>query len=325
MQTLRNKKILVTGAAGFIGSFLIKRLVEEHAEVHALIQEAENLFRIRDTTEKISIHQGDIADFYSVRHCIEKVKPEVVFHLAAVRNVQRDLTLLDKVIDINLKGTANLIKVLGENKQQLQRFISTGTCEEYGDGQVPFKEEQREIPVSPYSFSKVAATYLCQMVHITTGMPIVVVRPFLTYGPYQSIDMFVPSVIYHCISKKDFQMTSGDQTREFNYVEDIVEGFVLAAVCKGAVGEVINIGNGIEYKVREVAEKIVSKFDNTIKLNAGTLAKRVGEARNFYCSNEKAKKLLGWQPRYSLDEGLDISVKWYKKHAKDLGELGGVE
>ncbi|MEW6214096.1 MAG: NAD-dependent epimerase/dehydratase family protein, partial [Nitrospirota bacterium] len=240
-------------------------------------------------------------------------RPQILFHLAALKDVRRDLELIEPMIDINIKGTMNLLRGVIEEKITLECFINTGSSEEYGDGSAPFNESQREIPVSPYSASKVAATYFCQMLYKTLKLPIVTLRPFLTYGPYQDTDMFIPSLIHHCLEGKDFPMTEGDQTREFTYIDDIVEAYLLAAGCPQAVGEVINIGNGIEYRIKDIAERIVSMMGNPIRLLIGALPKRHGETKHSFCSDEKAKNLLGWFPKIGLNEGLERTINWYKK------------
>ncbi len=309
----KGKRVLVSGATGFMGSHLCRRLLEEGAEVHVLLKKDSNRFRIQDILEKLTVWHGDIRDYPSVYLCIKNSQPQIIFHLAAFRDVARDLELIEPMIDINLKGTMNLLRGYLKEKINLECFVNTGTSEEYGDGISPFQEDQREIPVSPYSASKVAQTHFCQMAHKTFGLPVITLRPFLTYGPYQDTDMFIPSIIQHCIEGKDFPMTEGDQTREFNYIDDIIEAYLLAANCREAIGEVINIGNGIEYKIRDVAEKIVNMMGSRIKLLIGALPKRPGESRHFFCTNEKAKKLLGWSPKIGLDDGLQKTIEWYKR------------
>jgi nucleoside-diphosphate-sugar epimerase len=150
------------------------------------------------------------------------------------------------------------------------------------------------------------------MMFKTMELPIITLRPFLTYGPYQDTDMFIPSLLYHCLNGKDFPMTEGTQTREFNYIDDIVDAYLLAATCRDAIGEVINIGNGIEYKIKDIAEKIVKMIGNPIRLLIGAISKRPGETSHFFCSNEKAKRLLGWSPKVGLDEGLEKTIRWYR-------------
>jgi len=312
-SSVRGRKVLVTGATGFIGSHLVRRLLREGAEVHALIRKSNRQFRIQDIIENIIVWYGDLKDYPVIRLCVKDSKPQIIFHLATFRNVERDIGLIESMVDVNVKGTANLLRAVIDERIPLECFVNTGTCEEYGDASIPFHEDQKEVPVSPYSASKVATTYFCQMICKTMGLPIITLRPFLTYGPYQDTDMFIPSLIYHCLERRDFPMTQGDQTREFNYVDDIVDAYLLAATCQGAIGEIINIGNSIEYKIKDVAEKIVKMMGNPIRLLIAALPKRAGETSHFVCSNERAKRLLGWSPKVNLDEGLKRTVSWYKK------------
>lgn len=318
LNPLKNKRVLVTGATGFIGSHLVRRLLIEGAEVHILVRKGSNCYRISDVIRNLIIWHGELKDYSSIDYCIKNSKPQIIYHLAADRNVKRDLNLIDSIIDTNVKGTIYLLKAVVETDTPLECFVNTGTSEEYGDGFTPFHEEQREVPVSPYSASKVAATYFCQMIHKTVGLPVVILRPFLTYGPYQDIDMFIPSLISHCISGKDFPMTEGSQTREFNYVDDIVEAYLLASTCPNAIGEIINVGNGLEYSIKDVAEKIVKMMGNPIRLLVGALPKRPGEATHFFCDNKKAISLLNWSPVIELEEGLKRTIDWDRNHFKDI-------
>ena len=319
MQFLSGKRVLVTGATGFIGSHLARRLCKEGVEVNVLIRKDSNKFRIKDIIRNLVSWEGDLTDYQSVCSCIKNSKPQIIFHLATFRNVERDVKLIDFMIDTNIKGTVNLLRAIIDEKVALECFINTGTCEEYGDISAPFHEDRKEMPVSPYSASKVAATYFCQMIHKTMELPIVTLRPFLSYGSYQDADMmFIPSLIKHCLEGKDFPMTWGNQTREFNYVDDIVDAYVLAAECQNAVGEIINIGNGIEYKIKDVAEKIAKVMGNPIQLLIGAKSERAGEAEHFFCSNDKARKLLGWAPKITLDVGLMKTIEWYKNNFMTL-------
>jgi len=308
----KGKVVLVTGATGFIGSHLARKLLEEGAEVHVLLKKDSNQFRIQDILGSLTIWYGDLRDYPSLCLCVKNSRPQIIFHLAALRDVRRDFELINPMIDINIKGTLNFLRGVIEEKVPLERFINTGTSEEYGDGTAPFREDQREIPVSPYSASKVAVTYFCQMLYKTIGLPIITLRPFIVYGPFQDTDMFIPSLIKHCLEGKDFLMTEGDQTREFTYIDDIIEAYLLAARSPEAVGGVINIGNGVEHRIRDVAEKVVRMLGNPIRLLIGALPKRPGETMNFFCNNEKAKRLLGWSPKIGLDEGLERTIDWYK-------------
>jgi nucleoside-diphosphate-sugar epimerase len=151
------------------------------------------------------------------------------------------------------------------------------------------------------------------MFHKTLDLPIVTVRPFLTYGPYQDPKMLIPHTIISALKGKSFDMTGGEQTREFNFISDIVDGYIKSATSPEAIGQVVNIGNGTEYQIREVVEKILDIMDARIKPAIGALPYRAGETWHFYCSNEKAMDLMGWKPRVRLEEGLEKTISWYRE------------
>jgi nucleoside-diphosphate-sugar epimerase len=309
---LDRERVLISGISGFIGSHLARRLVKEEAEVYGLVRESSNLWRISDIKNQISIYYADLKDFESVKHIIQDVQPLKIFHLAAYVDVSRSFAVLDNMVENNIKGSLNLLKAL--EGIDYDCFVNTGTCEEYGDNPAPFLEDQIPKPVSPYSASKVSVTMFCQMLYKTLGLPIVTLRPFLTYGPGQESNMLIPSVIKSVIKSEPFEMTAGEQTREFNYVDDIVEGFVKASVTKKAIGEIINIGNGLEYKIKYVVQKILDLMNGTVNPKIGVLNYRPGETWHFYCDNTKAMELLGWKPKVNLEDGLKMTIDWFKKH-----------
>jgi len=309
ITTLRDIRVLVTGISGFIGSHLAERLLKEGAEVHGLVRINSNLWRIQNIKKRFNLHYVDLRDFESVRKAVQSIKPQKVFHLAAYVDVNRSFDVMDEMIEVNIKGTLNLLRAL--ERTDYDCFINTGTCEEYGDNPVPFREDQIPNPVSPYSASKVCTTMFCQMLHKSMGLPIITLRPFLTYGPGQESNMLIPSVIKKAIKRERFEMTEGEQTREFNYVDDIVDGFIKASLTKRAIGEIINIGNGKEYKIKDVVLMILDYMGNPIKTLIGALPYREGETMHFYCDNTKAKELLGAYPKITLEEGLKKTIDWY--------------
>ncbi len=309
-QNLEGTRMLVTGAAGFIGSHLSRELVKKSAEVHLIDRPGISTTRIRDILDKVSVHYVDVTDYGSLRNSIREIKPQKIFHLAACVDATRDWNIIDKMINVTIKGTLNLLRSL--EGVSYDCFVNTGTSEEYGDNPAPFRESQVPNPVSPYSASKVSTTMFCQMLHKTMNLPIVTVRPFLTYGPGQESQMLIPSLIKSLLKGKSFKMTRGEQTREFIYVDDIIEGFILAGTTPEAIGEVMNLGSGVEYRIKDVAKMIASLIGSPVKLEIGALPYRPGETMHFYCSNEKAKKILGWRPNVPLEAGLKRTIDWYK-------------
>lgn len=313
MKGFAGERVLVTGASGFIGSHLTRRLVNEGAKVYGLIRcgSSSDLWRIQDIFNKIEVVRIDIRDYESLLTAIKKIEPVKIFHLAASVNVSRSLHLLPEMVDTNITGTLNLLRALDHIEYDC--FINTGTSEEYGNNPTPFIEDQPMMPVSPYSASKASTTMFCQMLHKTVGLPITTLRPFLTYGPMQEANMLVPSVIKSTIEGRTIEMTKGEQTREFNYVDDVVDGFIRASISPRALGEIINIGNGKEYKIVDVVQLILDLMDSTIKPNIGALPYRSGETWNFFCDNTKARNILAWEPKVDLENGLKKTIHWYQR------------
>jgi len=310
LKGIRGKRILLTGSSGFIGSHLGRELTRLGAELHLLDSPDASDFRIRDFKSQCTVHELDLTDLDSLRMLTGDIEPEKIFHLASITSVSRSIDQTLPIAHNNLLGTLNLIDSLVGVDYNC--FVNTGTCEEYGDNPTPFHEEQSAKPVSPYSAAKASTTLFCQMYHKTLGLPIVTVRPFLTYGPFQNPDMLIPRTIVSALKGETFEMTEGKQTREFNYVSDIVNGFVLAGTTEDALGQIINIGNGIEYSILEVVEKILDTMSSEIRPSVGALPYREGETWHFYCDNAKARRILGWSPSVTLDEGLERTIAWYR-------------
>jgi len=193
-----------------------------------------------------------------------------------------------------------------------ERFLNFGTSEIYGDIEAPFREDAIVNPISPYAVSKYAAERFCRMFQRSHGWPLVMLRPFNAYGPGQTPDRVIPEIIARAVRGDELAMTQGRQTREFNYVEDLVDGFVRAAVTPGIEGEVINIGCGEDISMRDLATKILDLMGNPITPKFGALPERPAEIMEMRCDNTKARTLLGWAPKHSLDEGLAKTIEWYR-------------
>lgn len=311
MTNLEKQRVLVTGVSGFIGSHLARRLFREGAEVYALARpgSAGNP-RLKDILDKINLVSANLADAGELRYALVGIEPEIVYHLAAYTNVERSLEHASECIEVNIQGTVNLLYAL--ERVDYDCFVHTGTNEEYGDNKVPFREDMKERPTSPYSISKCASEMFCQMYHKAYGRPIVILRPFNAYGPMQNCNRIIPEVIVASLLGEDIRMTRGEQTREFNYIDDIVEGFIKASNTNKAVGEIINIGCGEEHVIRDVVKRIVEMVGNKNKILFGALPYRPNEIWRMFCDNTKARKLLKWESEYSLDEGLRQTIDWYR-------------
>jgi nucleoside-diphosphate-sugar epimerase len=312
MDALGGRRVLITGAAGFIGSHLTRRLAADGAEVHALTSDVSSVYppRLLDLREQITLHEGNVCDRSAMDVLVRNVRPQVVFHLAAYTHVGKSWQRVDECIQTNVQGTVNLLQALDETGYD--RFVYTGTSEIYGDIGVPFQEDAAVNPISPYSVSKYAGERYCRMFHQGHGWPVVMLRPFNAYGPAQSPDRIVPEIIVRALRRQPLKMTTGRQTREFNYVEDLVDGFVLAGHVEGIEGTVINIGGGEEVAIRDLATTILDLMGNPVEAELGALPDRPTEIWRMFCDSTRARELLGWQPAHTLADGLARTIEWYR-------------
>jgi len=319
VASLSQSRVLVTGASGFIGSHLTKRLVAEGAEVHAVTPAVSSVYpeRLLDVRTSIVLHEANITDRSAMDALAKHAKPSIVFHLAAYTHVGKSWQRVDECVQTNVQGTVNLLQAL--DSIGYDRFVNTGTSEIYGDIDVPFREDANVNPNSPYSVSKYAAERFCRMFRQGHGWPIVLVRPFNAYGPAQSPDRIIPETIVRALRKQELKTTSGKQTREFNYVDDLVDGFVLAATVPGVEGELINLGGGEEIAIRDVVTAVLDVMGNPITAQIGALPDRPTEIWRMFCDSTKARELLGWKPRHTLREGLESTIEWYRAELNGSG------
>lgn len=312
MGSLEEVNVLVTGATGFIGSHLIKRLVEEGAKVHILSRNEEQLHRnliLKDLDSELKLCKADLCDYASIKTCMDNVEPEKVFHLGAFVDLTRDFQTANECLRTNTQGTLNMLNAM--STINCSSFIQLGTYEVYGFNSVPFMEEQPVDPLSPYSISKVCSEFFCKFANMIYNVPTVLLRLSNVYGPNQKSERLIPYVIKGAIKNREIKLTEGTQTRDYLYVEDAIEAIIKSALTKEAISEVINICSGKEYNVRGVVQRLLDLMGCSIIPLYGELEHRAYEPGRWYCDIKKAKELLGWEPRYSLDEGLKKTIGWY--------------
>lgn len=309
----------MTGASGFIGSHLIRRLVAEGAEVHALTPTVSSVYpgRLLDLRDQILLHEANLTDRGAMEELARQTRPSVIFHLAAYTHVGKSWQRVDECVQTNVQGTVNLLKAL--EKVGYDRFINTGTSEIYGNIDVPFREDALVNPRSPYAVSKYSAERFCRMFHEALGWPIVLVRPFNAYGPAQTPDRVIPETIVRGLRRQKFKMTSGRQTREFNFVEDLVEGFVALATTPGIEGELFNLGCGEGVAILDVVTLTLELMGNPIGPDVGALPDRPNEIWRMHCDPTRARERLGWAPKHSLREGLEKTIQWYRSELEHEG------
>ena len=303
-------RVFVTGASGFIGSTLVETLVRRGADVHCLLLPGDPAPNLRAVRDHVCLHCADLADRQAVEAVVREARPEAVLHLAAVgvTDVNVDPAF---AVRANVEGTLNLLHALSGDYRV---FVNTGTCHEYGDNRHPFREDQDPRPELPYAITKTAVWHFCRRFYRTRGWPIVTVRPFAVYGPRQPAKAFIPACIRAALSGTGFQMTGGEQQRDLIYVADIVEGFIHAATVPEAVGGTFNLCTGQEHALHDVARMIVAQTGNQIDVQRGALPYREGEIWHLVGDNTRARTILGWEPRISLEQGLARTIEAMTGH-----------
>jgi len=315
---LQGISVLVTGATGFIGSHLAERLVAEGAEVTLAVEPGANQANVTIILDKVRVHEVDLRDGQMVQWLVRECQPSKVYHLAAVGVTQPSIDSR-LAVQVNVLGTLNLLDALRET--DCDCLVNTGTCYEYGHNDPPMCEDQMLDPINAYAASKSAAWLFCNMYHRTHGCPIVTVRPFTAYGPRQSKRVLIPQTIISALRvaeglAKDFAMTGGEQTRDFTYVDDVVEGYIRASLLEKAIGQTINLGTGEERPIKDVVLKVLELMGNPVKPLIGALPYRPREIWRLYADNNKARDLLGWQPQVGLEDGLTKTIAWYTEQFK---------
>ncbi len=299
---LEGKRVLVTGARGFIGRSLVDTLIAEKAAVTALDMAVPDGGAVG-----LTLCTGDIGDRAFVEECVGGCKPDVVFHLAAFKERSSDVDDFYKAVGVNVIGSLNLFSALIK-QGGVASVVVLGTAEEYGKNESPFTESMREAPVTAYSYSKLCVTNLSGMFHGLYGLPVVVLRPTLAYGPGQETGMFLPSLIRSLMEGREFVMTAGQQTRDFVYITDLVDAMIRASRAKGAAGEVMNIGGGSAVRLLELVGMVERLLDRRGLVRVGGRDYRPDEIMDYRVDTSKAKSLMGWQPKVALEEGVRRTI-----------------
>ncbi|MBU4380855.1 NAD-dependent epimerase/dehydratase family protein [Candidatus Parcubacteria bacterium] len=292
MENLKSKKILVTGASGFVGQNLVHNLESLGATVCGL-----------DETV-------DLRDFEQIKGAFLEFNPEVVFHLGALVDLSRDFKVAQNCVDINIKGALNVLEACVQAK--VSKIVFMSTQEVYGNSKTPYKENQPLLPPSPYAISKVAGESFCKYYKTVCNLDYSIVRMSTAYGSFQQNTRLIPTIINKALRGENIDLNSGQKERDYIFVEDAVSGLVKIALSKKALGLEFNLGGGKSYKLEYLARKIVELCKSKSTINLGVFPDRVGEADMMLSSIARAKEILGWQPENSLENGLLKTINWFK-------------
>lgn len=312
------KRILVTGAGGFIGSHLAERLTELGARTRALVRYTSNgnwgWLDSSPRKDDMEVVLGDIRDRDSVRQAMRDV--DHVFHLAALIAIPYSYHAPDSYVQTNVVGTLNILQTARD--AGVERVVHTSTSEVYGTARyVPIDEKHPLQGQSPYSASKIGADKMAEAFHLSFGLPVVTVRPFNTYGPRQSARAVIPTIITQCLAgQRAIRLGNLEPTRDLSHVADTVEGFLAAAASQQAIGAVLNLGSGKEISIGDLARRIaaLTGSDAAIECDEQRMRPISSEVERLLADNRQMFELTGWEPRISLDEGLRTTIDWFRKN-----------
>ncbi|CAG7659207.1 NAD-dependent epimerase/dehydratase family protein [Paenibacillus allorhizosphaerae] len=304
MKHYDNKKILIIGASGFIGEKLYSYLLN--------VIGCTNVFATsRAEKSQRNWFQCDIKNKVMVEELLLQINPDIIFHLAADINPSRSILDFEEIMETNIIGTTNILSSIQKNKLSIDCFINIGSCEEYGFIDQPFIEEKMPSPISIYSGTKAAATILCKMFFNLYNIPIITVRPSLIYGPGQKERFFIHQAITSLLAGTSFDMSLGEQTRDFLFIEDLIRALIEISKMPSLAGEIINVSSGQEYSLKQVIQLIQRLTNSSSSINIGALPYRETEIMSFSCNNEKILNLTNWRPIISLEEGLKRTIEYH--------------
>lgn len=315
---MKGKKVLVTGADGFIGSHLVERLVQEGCAVKAFC--FYNSFNSwgwldslpKETLARLDVFTGDIRDGNGVRTAMKEA--DVVFHLAALIAIPFSYHSPDSYIDTNVKGTLNIVQAAKD--LSVERVLVTSTSEVYGTAQyIPIDEKHPRQPQSPYSASKIGADCIAESFYRSFGLPLTIVRPFNTYGPRQSARAVIPTIITQLLNgKTDIRLGDLRPTRDLLFVRDTAEAFVQIARAESLMGEDCNIATQSEISVRDLAQELIHQINPAAQVmeDDSRLRPERSEVFRLYGDFKKLHEHTGWQPRHTLQQGLAETVAWFR-------------
>lgn len=316
---IKNKRVLVTGADGFIGSHLVEALLEENCKVRAFC--CYNSFNSwgwldslpKETLQQVDVFTGDIRDPNGVRTAMKDI--DVVFHLAALIAIPFSYHSPDSYIDTNVKGTLNIVQAVKD--LGIERVLVTSTSEVYGTAQyVPIDENHPRQPQSPYSASKIGADCIAESFYRSFDLPLTIVRPFNTFGPRQSARAVIPTIITQLLNgKTEIKLGDVTPTRDLVYVKDTARGFIEIAKSGNLIGQDCNIATQSEISVGDLAKEIISQINPLAKIVTDEVRLRPEKSEVFrlFGSKEKIVANTNWQQQYSLSQGLAETIAWFKK------------
>ena len=311
LKILRRKRVLISGATGFIGANLVRKCLEAEAKVHIITRTTSNKWRIGDVLKDVNEFCVDLLDYERLKAVVSKIKADIIFHTATYGGYpyQKDV---DNIIQTNIIGTVNLLNAC--LKVGFNIFVNTGSSSEYGVKSKPANEVDLLEPNNNYGVVKASATLFCQSKARSEKLPIITLRLFSPYGYYEEATRFVPSVIISCLREKNPKVSSPEPVRDFVFIGDVLDAYVKAANIPSIGGEIFNIGYSQQHSVGEVVNKIIELTGGRVSPEWGCIPKRANEPTVWQADISKAKNIFKWKPKHILEEGLNKTVKWFEEN-----------
>ena len=307
-MNLLSERFFLTGASGFVGACLARKLVAIGCEVHALVRDEANLWRLSGIERNLHLHTGNLNDGERLRDIIADIQPTIIYHLA-VHGAYSSQTNADQIILTNVFGTWNLLKACSEVDYKV--FVNTGSSSEYGHKEQAMRESDLLEPNSYYAVAKCAQTLVSQYMASADRRPINTFRLFSAFGPYEEPSRLVPTLIRRALEGKPLEMVSPDTARDFVFVDDVVEAYLQLGQLSLQCGEIFNIGTGIQSTMRDVVRAVLRATNSNVKVHWGSMPARAWDAETWLADATKVRRGLKWVAKTGLAEGIQKTAEWY--------------
>jgi nucleoside-diphosphate-sugar epimerase len=303
--------VLVTGGSGFVGANLVRRLAAGGADVHLFLRNEARTWRLEDVLPSVRVHRLDLRDEPAVREAVDAVRPAVVFHLAAY-GAYSSQTDAARILRTNFDATVTLVEACA--RHGFRMFVHAGSSSEYGRKDHPMREEDMLDPNSAYAVAKAAATHYCRFAAVSRKLPIVTLRLFSVYGPWEEPSRFVPTLAFRLMDGGLPPLVSPETARDFIHVDDVVDVCEKVSSREDLAGEVLNVGTGRQSTIRDVVELALTLTGVKAEPRWGDMPGRPWDTSVWVSDSSKVQRTLNWEPRYDLRAGLEQSFDWFRRH-----------
>jgi nucleoside-diphosphate-sugar epimerase len=303
---------LVTGAAGFVGANLCRRLREAGGDTHAVLRPGSDAWRLDGIVGDLQVHEADLTSPQAIAQVIGKARPRIVYHLAThgAYPFQKDMS---RIVLSNVSGMVHLAEACTNAGVEL--LVNTGSSSEYGRKLYAMRETDPLKPDSYYAVSKCAQTLLCQALARQVDLPVVTLRLFSVYGPYEEPTRLFPTLMLRALRGEHLEMAAPETSRDFVHVDDVVDAYVMTDELMPATGEVLNIGTGVQSSLRDVVDRLSEAMGEPVRAEWGAMEARPWDTPTWVADVTKARRLIGWRPKIDLADGVARCLKWFGDHA----------